>query len=251
MQRFLLEIPPSGVPVVKPYDGTGGPEPVPPIAEFVDNGAKVRLPRTAHIVAAAVLGEGLLTYYMRVAPSINGEVGKAGGILQSPDYYNVGKTGNAILDLAVQVDAYANPQAYGLGGPGGSISPGAGGQTPIEEPEFNGGRAIIPLAAAVSRAFRLKVGESIAFEIDLKDGPFRFGMGEYGTSRSQYEASLSRTPHKYDGAPLRSSGTSPSGNCIIGAFDPFTAGPWYLNVLLAGVGREGDEYEQFRISYYN
>lgn len=250
MGRFLLEITPDGVPVVTALEGTGGPEPLPPIAVYTP-GNTVTLGRTGNRVAAAVLGEGLLTYYMRVAASINGEVGKAGSILQSPDYYNVGKTGDAILDIAVQVDAFANPQAYGLGGAGGAINPGSGGSTVVEQPTFTNDKAVSSLLPGESRAFKIGEGQSIAFEVTLKEGLFRFGMGEYQTSPSQYEASLSRAAHTYDGAPLRGAGTGPAGNCTIGAFEPFTPGNWYLNVRLKAVGRQGDTFEQFRISFYN
>lgn len=107
----------------------GGAAPPASSALAIDNGdGTVTLPKTGHRVPIAVLGEGIFYYYIRVAGSIGGEAGKAGALQLSADTYNIGRTGSPVLDMAVQVDAYANPGSYGLGGPGapGVAAPPAG-----------------------------------------------------------------------------------------------------------------------------
>lgn len=102
----------------------GGATPAPGSSALaIDNkDGTVSLPKTGHRVPIAVLGEGIFTYFIRVAAAVAGNPNAAAGIQQSADMYNVGKTGDPRLDLAVQADAYANPSAYAIsfGGGGGS-----------------------------------------------------------------------------------------------------------------------------------
>jgi hypothetical protein len=96
---------------------SGGPSPT--VLAFYNAAGTITLPKTGHIVDPAVsAGEGIAYYYGRVAHQVGGNPNLAGAILLSGDSYNVGKTGDPILDLAVHVDAFANPTPYGLGGSG-------------------------------------------------------------------------------------------------------------------------------------
>lgn len=232
---------------VEDIPGTGGPEPN-IIAKYNADRSQVILGYSGHVVPAALAGEGIFTYFIRIAGSINGNPNAAGGIQMNADYYNVGKTGDPILDLAVQADAYANPHNYGLGG---AAPPGSGGSpTVVESPTYTNGRAEEVLSQGISRAFHIPEKGSIALEVDLKAGSFRVGAGEYQSSPSRYALSLSRTPHAYEGQPIYTQGTSPSGICTIGAWEPFTPGKWYINVSLLQVGKEGDAGESFIVSFY-
>jgi hypothetical protein len=110
------------------YARTGGKDPVTALAEY-DASGKVFLRKTGHTVDVAALGEGLGFYYGRVATQVGGDPQQAGAIMLMGDTYNIGHTGDPILDIAVHVDAFANPSAYGLGSAG--APPVAAGPTPV------------------------------------------------------------------------------------------------------------------------
>lgn len=119
------------------YARTGGPEPVEKLAHYLPDG-RVRLVKTGHTVDKAALGEGLGFYYGRVAAQVGGDPNHAGALLLMGDTYAVGNTDDPILDIAVHVDAFANPTPYGLGEPGQpgvagipGVKPGTGGPDPI------------------------------------------------------------------------------------------------------------------------
>lgn len=113
----------------------GGDE---PLAKYLPDG-HVSLLKTGHTVDKAALGEGLGYYFGRVASQVGGDPNHAGAILLMGDTYNVGHTGDPILDIAVQVDAFANAPAYGLGSSGAPPVAGApigptGGPDPVGPP---------------------------------------------------------------------------------------------------------------------
>lgn len=119
----------------------GGADSASPLASYNADGS-VHLPKTGHDVPAATsAGEGLAYYFRRVAAQIGANPDLDGAILLMGDTYNIGRTGDPVLDLAVHVDAFANAPAYGLGnagappvvaGPAGLGNPGTGGPDPVE-----------------------------------------------------------------------------------------------------------------------
>jgi hypothetical protein len=111
-----------------------------------------------------------------VAHQVGGNPNLAGAILLSGDSYNVGKTGDPILDLAVHVDAFANPTPYGLGGAG---APGvaAGPKQPpvvfgppdVGGPNINNGAV---LADGVNTAWVASNPEQVQYVLAVEDGLF-------------------------------------------------------------------------------
>lgn len=79
-------------------------------------GDSIVLTKTGHRIGKPVSGELIMGYYSRVAHLIGGRSDAAGALaMGGATPYNIGNTGDAGLDLATQVDAFANPDAYGLG----------------------------------------------------------------------------------------------------------------------------------------
>lgn len=119
------------------------------LAVYKDGG--VYLPKTGHQVEAPLPGEGITYYFER----IGGNPGLSGALLMYSEPYRIGNTGDPILDLAIQVDAFANPEAYGLGGPGApGVAAGPNPAAPSVQPMPAGGDAIyagtIPLGGVNS-----------------------------------------------------------------------------------------------------
>lgn len=115
----------------------GGADPLPPKLAAYDVNGRVFLRKTNHTIDAPVPGEGIAYYYARVSTQIGGDPNAAGALLVNSEPYRIGDTGDPLLDLAVQVDAFANPTPYGLGGPGAPGVAGApigpaGGPDPVE-----------------------------------------------------------------------------------------------------------------------
>lgn len=109
------------------YLRTGGVEPL-GLAFYKDGG--VFLSKTGHQVDKYVNGEGVPFYYGRVALQVGGNPQHAGALMLTGDTYNIGHTGDPVLDAAVHVDAFANPEVYGLGTAGSppvAAGPGGGG----------------------------------------------------------------------------------------------------------------------------
>lgn len=110
------------------------------LAHYGEDRSTVVLPTTGHVVPVAKPGEGLFTYIRRVAENIGINPDIAGSIQQNPSYYDIARSDDPLLNIAVQVDAFANAPAYGLGSAGappvaagpGDPHPGTGGLDPVE-----------------------------------------------------------------------------------------------------------------------
>lgn len=104
-----------------------GPTDTPHDALYVVNADDtLTLTKTGHVVrkARADIGENIIGYFSANAallgsrPEIAGALGMGGA---AP--YDIGKTGDKAIDIPIQADAFANPEAYGLGEPGGASPP--------------------------------------------------------------------------------------------------------------------------------
>lgn len=92
-------------------------------ALYIENpDTTLTLTRTGHVVRRGrpEVGENIIGYFAANAallganPAIAGSLGMGGA---TP--YDIGKTGDKGIDMAIQADAFANPEAYGLGDKGG------------------------------------------------------------------------------------------------------------------------------------
>ena len=150
-----------------------GGAPAAPLAAYTADG-RVSLLKTGHTVDKAALGEGLGFYYGRVAAQIGGDPNQAGAVLLMGDTYNVGHTGDPILDLAVHVDAFANPTAYGLGSAGappvaGAPNPPGSGPVLADRGGPNIDRGLISANGANS-SWQASNPEQVQYVLATQDG---------------------------------------------------------------------------------
>lgn len=116
---------------------SGGPDPS--VLAFYNASGNITLPKTNHIVPEPRpdLGENVVGYFLRVANMIGANPQIAGALFMGgATPYDIGKTGDPKLNMAIQVDAFANPSFYGLGGPG--EAPVAAGPNPTPTPPTPG-----------------------------------------------------------------------------------------------------------------
>lgn len=108
--------------------------------------SNIILRSTDHVVPVPVeqygIRENIIGYFGRVAALLGANPQIAGSIQQSADMYNIGKTGDWRLDMAIQADAFACPHVYGLGqagqpgvAAGPDPHPGTGGPDPLPPAE--------------------------------------------------------------------------------------------------------------------
>lgn len=90
----------------------------PPAALLVDNGdGTVTLTKTGHTVPKPKpeTGELRTGYFQRIATLIGSTPDKAASLMEVGGAYDVSKTGDPIVDWPINVDSFANPEAYGTG----------------------------------------------------------------------------------------------------------------------------------------
>lgn len=224
-------------------DGAGAPAPTPAptLPMFVDLGdGTLRLAKTGHVVPKPQPqnGEMLVGYFQRVATALGSNPQIAGSIfslgLGSGSRYDVSSTGDPTIDWPLNLDSFANPAAYGTGDAGGDFS---GSATVIETLSFDGNNraAVGPIPDGKRVAYFMPAGGMVAVAIDIPTGQFadqtfRASAAEYGSPPCQYEIGFTREAFKFDGAEMRSSGTSPFVHCDITPEGVFSPGRWYINV---------------------
>lgn len=162
--RAAMRVPPPGT------------DPAVALAYYNFTRTKIILPVTGHEVDVPLPGDLIISYFQRVATQVGSTVDKTGGFFQNADYWAIGRMADRALNLAVQADAFANAEAYGLGGPGApgvAAGPytGTGGLEP--KPEAIGGPPIYigELAAnSVNSPYHASNPQQVQYALATEDG---------------------------------------------------------------------------------
>lgn len=117
---------------------TPTPAPTPALASYENDGQNIKLHVTGHAVPTPIIpGEMVGGYFRRVASFVGADPALEGALMMTASAWNIGKTGDPKLDMAIQVDAFANPTAYGVGQAGQAPVVAVPVQPPVVEMPVN------------------------------------------------------------------------------------------------------------------